>query len=325
MIEQAIYFALGCIVTALLGLLFTPVLWSRALRLSRKRLQLQVPLSLQEILSERDHLRAAHAVERLRIEQELARVRATKDADMIAIGRRSVEAARLAEEVEAFRKLVEAQTREIALLSAAAAEHKVESSMLRRDLIAAHTSVEQLRGEADTAAREHARLAEEGEGRGTSAEAPVARVSDDEGAQATIRHLQEELAAVRGERDKDRERQKEFHLGNSLKAEKGRAADRAAADRLERLEAENVALKRTIEARETRGGPSERAPDDAGLRESIHALGLVVATMSRDKRERNVEWGHPGEPGDGGSPVVKARFAPVALVQQFWRSTRKRT
>ena len=288
MIEQAIYFALGCIVTALLALLFAPLFWSRALRLSRKRLQLQVPLSMQEILSERDHLRAAHAVEQLRVEQEMARVRAGKDADMVAIGRSTVEAARLAEEVDAVRKVNEAQAHEIELLTVAVAEHRVESSALRADLAAAHTSVEGLRGDAEAAAREHARLAEEGEGHRVSAAALVARVAEYEGAQATIARLEEELASAHREREAERDRQKGFYLGNSLKVEKDRVAEKAASDRLDRLETENAALKKALEALEVRG----EGVDDAGLRESIHALGLAVATMSRP-RERSVA----AEPG----------------------------
>ena len=285
MIEQAIYFALGCIVTGLLALLFTPLLWSRALRLSRKRLQLQVPLSMQEILAERDHLRAAHAVEHLRQEQELARVRAGKDADMIAIGRGTVEAVRLAEEVETFRKLDEAQRHEIALLTSAVAEHKVESSALRRDLAAAHASVETLRGDAEAAVREHARLTEERETHRSGAAALVARLAEHESAQATIERLEEELASARRERDAERDRQKGFYLGNSLKGEKDRALERAAADRLDELEAENLALKKTLQGMEVRGTPT----DDAGLRESIHALGLAVATMWRPSRDRAPE------------------------------------
>lgn len=281
MIEQAIYFALGCIVTALLALLFTPVLWIRALRLSRKRLQLQVPLSMQEILSERDHLRAGHAVECLRIEQELARVRAGKDADMIAIGRGTVEAVRLAEEVETFRKLDEAQRHEISLLTTAVAEHKVESSALHRDLAAAHAGVEALRGDAEATLREHARLAEEGDTHRASAAALVTRLAEHESAQATIARLEAELTSVCRERDAERDRQKGFYLGNSLKGEKDRALERAAADRLDKLEAENLALKKTLQGMEVRGDPA----DDAGLRESIHALGLAVATMSRLSRD----------------------------------------
>ena len=283
MIEQAIYFALGCCVTALLALLFMPVLWGRALRLSRKRLQLLVPLSMQEILAERDHLRAAHAVERLRLEQEVARVRAGKDADMIAIGRGTVEASRLAEEVKALRKLNEAQGHEIGLLSTAVAEHRVESSALRNDLAAAHTSVETLRGDAEAAIAERARLVEEGESHRTSAASVEARLPEHEEALALIAGLKEELAQVRGERDAERDRQKGFYLGNSLKIEKNRAADQAAAERLDKLEADNLILRQCLSAPEA--STTEDANADASLRASIHELGLAVAAMRRNASE----------------------------------------
>ena len=285
MIEQAIYFAIGCILTALLALLFTPVLWSRAMRLSRKRLQLQVPLSMQEILAERDQLRAAHAVERLRIEQEMTRVRAGKDGDMVAIGRYSIEAARLAEEVEALRKLGEAQAHEIKLLSEAGAAHEIARSGLRKELAATHADVASLREAAEVAAREHARLAEEGEGHRTSAAALVARVSGYDEAQATIRRLDAELLQMSAYRDAERERQKERDLGASLQRGRDRAAGREVAERLESLERDNIALRQALKALET-SGPSTGS-DDASLRESIHALGLAVATMGRDGSRSN--------------------------------------
>lgn len=274
--EQAIYFALGCIVTALLALLFAPVFWSRALRLTRKRLQLQVPLSMQEILAERDQLRAVHAVDRLRVEQEMERVQAGKDADMVAIGRVTVEAARLADEVSAFRDLTDAQEHEIALLGAALAEHRAEGSNLRKDLIAAHGEVEQLRVQAEAAVREHARLNEESEGHRTSAATLVARLADHDAALARIRDLEGELASATAARDAGLDREKSFHLANSLKAEKDRASDRALAARLDRLENENRALKATP----ANDGDSA----DAALRESIHALGLAVAAMTGTPR-----------------------------------------
>lgn len=281
-IEQVIYFALGCIVTALLALLFMPVLWARALRLSRKRLQLQVPLSMQEILAERDALRARHAVERLRIEQDAVRVRSGKDADMVALGRITVEAARLAEEAEALRKLSEAQRHEIELLTTAVAEHEVASSALRKDLAAAHAGVDTLRSDVDAAEREHARLMNESEGHRTSAAELVARLAEHDDAKAMIERLEAELATAQVERDE----QKSSNLGDSLNAEKSRAADRAVTERLHRIEAENSALKRSLEAQEKRQSAGDFEGDDASLRETIHALGLAVATMSRETRDR---------------------------------------
>ena len=68
-IEQTMVFAAGFLLAGLLALLFLPALWRRALRLSRRRLEMQMPLSMDEIVAERDQLRAQFASDRRRIEQ----------------------------------------------------------------------------------------------------------------------------------------------------------------------------------------------------------------------------------------------------------------
>ena len=60
---------------------------ARALRLSRRRLEMQMPLSMDEIVAERDQLRAEFAVDRRRIEQaaealQLARAKDMTDSQM---------------------------------------------------------------------------------------------------------------------------------------------------------------------------------------------------------------------------------------------------
>ena len=76
MIEQAIFFALGILVAGLLGLIILPALWWRAVRLSTRRLEMQVPLSMDEVLAERDLLRAEFALAQNRLEKALERERA---------------------------------------------------------------------------------------------------------------------------------------------------------------------------------------------------------------------------------------------------------
>jgi chromosome segregation ATPase len=71
LIEQAMIFALGFFVAGLLALLFLPAVQRRAARLSARRMEMQLPLSMEEIVAERDQLRAEFAVERRRIEQKL--------------------------------------------------------------------------------------------------------------------------------------------------------------------------------------------------------------------------------------------------------------
>lgn len=140
MIEQGIYFALGCFLTALVALLFAPVFWRRALRLTRQRLQLQIPLSMQEILAERDELRAEFAVERVRIEQDLAAAQAKADALMAECGRRTVatdkleeERSGLAAELDAHRTRVAALEGEIAAARDALTQGETAMEQLTQD------------------------------------------------------------------------------------------------------------------------------------------------------------------------------------------------
>jgi chromosome segregation ATPase len=121
-IEQAIYFGLGCVVAGLLALGFTPVLWARALRLTRQRLQVQIPVSMQEILADRDHLRAGFAFAARALEQEMDLVRATKAGDMSELGRRAVEIFSLSQQLTAAREDLKTQGREIEQLTRETAE-----------------------------------------------------------------------------------------------------------------------------------------------------------------------------------------------------------
>jgi hypothetical protein len=163
-IEQGIYFALGCIVTALLALMFAPVFWQRALRLTRQRLQLQVPLSMQEILAERDQLRAEFAVERLRVEQAMERVLAAKAGDMAEIGRRSNEVATAAGEIAVLRAVQTTQAETIGRLTREVTETEAETAALRVALHDGETKLDEWRRRAEAAQAHQQRLLEEADG-----------------------------------------------------------------------------------------------------------------------------------------------------------------
>ncbi len=87
MIEQAMYFALGFLVAALLALMFLPAFWRRAMRLSMRRLQMLAPMSMEEVIAERDMLRAEFAVRERRLEQEMEALQAARAQDMATTGR----------------------------------------------------------------------------------------------------------------------------------------------------------------------------------------------------------------------------------------------
>lgn len=75
MIEHVLVFLLGMLSAGLLWLMLLPAFWRRAVRLTSRRIERALPLSLNEIAAERDRLRAGHGVALARIDAVLQRAR----------------------------------------------------------------------------------------------------------------------------------------------------------------------------------------------------------------------------------------------------------
>ena len=88
-------FALGFLLCGLLTLLFLPAFWRRAVRLSVRRVEMQMPLSMTEIVAERDQLRAEFAAEHRRIERKAEALSEARARDMGELGRRGAQLAAL--------------------------------------------------------------------------------------------------------------------------------------------------------------------------------------------------------------------------------------
>jgi chromosome segregation ATPase len=95
LIEQAMYFALGFLVAGLFTLMFLPAFWRRAMRLSMRRLQMLAPMSMEQVVAERDLLRAEASATYRRLEQKMETVKASKTEDMLEIGRQAARASEL--------------------------------------------------------------------------------------------------------------------------------------------------------------------------------------------------------------------------------------
>jgi chromosome segregation ATPase len=93
-------FALGFLSAGLLTLMFLPAIWGRALRLTRRRLEQRLPVSMEEVAAERDQLRAEFAIDRRRIEQANESLIAARAKDMAELSRRGARIASLQSEVE---------------------------------------------------------------------------------------------------------------------------------------------------------------------------------------------------------------------------------
>ena len=97
-------------------------------------------------------------------------------------------------------------------------------------------------------------------------------------AKAHARALEQELDAAR-------ERERSGNLQRSLLTARG-ADNGGDGEELTRLRAETLALRHELDAVQSNGAALEPfEDDDAGLRASIHSLGLAVALLSRQARD----------------------------------------
>ena len=95
------FFALGFLVASLCALVLVPILNRRAMRLARRRIDGLFPLSVREIVAERDSLRAEFAVAQRRMERKVEAAQVKRHADMAVLGTRELEVAALQRDVEA--------------------------------------------------------------------------------------------------------------------------------------------------------------------------------------------------------------------------------
>lgn len=77
MIEQILYFLLGVLLATLVALLVLPAVWHRAVRLTTRRVEAAVPVSLFEIQADKDQQRAFFALSQRRLELQVDELRET--------------------------------------------------------------------------------------------------------------------------------------------------------------------------------------------------------------------------------------------------------
>src|SRR5215467_9948965 len=75
MIEPIMYFGIGFLVAALIGLVVIPLVHGRAVRLTMRRLEAATPLSMAEIQADKDQLRAEFAMSTRRLEMSVEQLK----------------------------------------------------------------------------------------------------------------------------------------------------------------------------------------------------------------------------------------------------------
>jgi chromosome segregation ATPase len=88
MIEPIMYFGIGFLIAALVGLIVIPLVHGRAVRLTMRRLEAATPLSMAEIQADKDQLRAEFAMATRRLEVSVEHLRAKSTSQLAELGKK---------------------------------------------------------------------------------------------------------------------------------------------------------------------------------------------------------------------------------------------
>src|SRR5579864_6410723 len=89
MIEPIMFFGIGFLVAALIGLVVIPLVHGRAVRLTMRRLEAATPLSMAEIQADKDQLRAEFAMSTRRLEMSLEQLKHKTTSQLAELGKKS--------------------------------------------------------------------------------------------------------------------------------------------------------------------------------------------------------------------------------------------
>jgi hypothetical protein len=290
LIEQAMVFALGFLVAGLAALVIAPAFWLRAVRLSTRRLEMQVPLSIREILAQRDLLRAEFAADRRRLEQKLAALNLIHANNLSELGRRTT-------------LLVEKETA-LASLGLRHLEQNVELSATQRTLAEAlaesAATATALYGQSGLVERKNADLLElqfalatvRAEAIGQSAalaDLHTSLAAEQEKLAmetAEVARLQDELVSLRLEHEADKAILKAITAKLADREDAIKAAENREIDLNQRRERQietNRAAERRLVEKIMRLRSSEAAARDAleGARTNCDSLAREVAALRR--------------------------------------------
>lgn len=330
MIEQAMLFALGFCVASVFALAAAPAFWRRAIRLSTRRVEQQLPVSAEEIAAGRDLLRAEFAVERRRLEQKAEALNLVHAADMAELGRRAAIIAgqdaglrtlsqQDSERVAEFAALQRALAETSAELAATSKECYDTSGLIARkdaqiNMLAASFSEEQTlaAGQREALAALEAQITRQGE----ALAAHAATIERLEGELSTLRlqrqadHLTLKTAAAKvADREEALEaagkREKELIRHRKLQAETARAVESGYLEKIERLRNAHADSQNALDAaRKTCAGLTQEL---AALRATLSPQDADAALMLREENEILREKIH-----EIGAAIIRAASVEVA-------------
>ena len=103
MIDIGMYVALGFLLASLLALMVAPAFWKRAVRLTRRRVEITMPMSAADIQADKDQLRAEFAIELRRVEVALEKAKDKAARELVEANKRRVEISEINTELEGIK------------------------------------------------------------------------------------------------------------------------------------------------------------------------------------------------------------------------------
>jgi chromosome segregation ATPase len=89
MIETIMFFALGFLAASLIALVLLSAVWHRAVRLTTRRIEGAIPVSMSEIQADKDQLRAEFAMSTRRLETSVEQLKLKATEQLAEIGRKN--------------------------------------------------------------------------------------------------------------------------------------------------------------------------------------------------------------------------------------------
>ena len=130
-LEAVLYFVLGFLCAGLLALMVSPLIWNRAVVLTRRKIESSVPLTLNEIQAEKDQLRAEFAMSTRKLEINIDQLREKLAAQSIEVNQKRDQVNKLNLENQEYSKNVDLLKDERIALTAQANEASAEKSRIK--------------------------------------------------------------------------------------------------------------------------------------------------------------------------------------------------
>jgi len=313
-IEQAMVFALGFLIAGLIALVIAPAFWRRALRLTTRRIEMQIPLSAREILADRDLIRANFAVERRQLEQRAESLNNIRAKDLSELGRRAALIVAQQTNLTALGERNAEQAAELASLRRALAETSTELAASATALYGATNLVERRDAELMALRQEFSALQELAEQRHVALAASAIDIAVLEkklaAASAEVARRERDIESMRLERDADLATLKSTAAKLADREDALKAAEKRELD-LDRRRKQQIETTRAIESRLLEKVERLRAAEAAS-----HAA-LEVARANCDSLTRELAGLRLAAPGREAEPLSAEREENAILRQNI--------